>query len=773
MVRLAFTFAILLGAIGSVSGDPPVASYIFPAGGQRGRSVDFHVGGLNLYDSCNFEMLGPGVEASRTLRRTKTTWFEGPLIPLPDSQQQEDYPKDSAGRVTIAADAPLGLRHWRLSTDQGATPAMKFIVGDLPEMIEKEIEGDPVPVEVKLPVTINGRIFPRENVDVWTFAAKKGQHCTCEVNALRLGSPLDARLEIRGPDDRPLAEKVGEGSDPVVRFTAPADGQYSARIHDVRFQGGQAYVYRLTITTDPYVDRVYPLGGRRGTTAKFELLGQGLPAEPVDIQLPANGKDDFTHRLAVDGKSTNPFFLDLDELPEYLEPPASPVAVPAMLNGRIGSSGDVGQWSVSLKKGEPVDFDLRAARLGSPLHGVLTLLDAADKELARSDAVASGLVDPVLHFTAPADGVYRVRVEERFRHRGGKEFAYRLRVAPPPSAADFRLTLAADALSIDRGQQQKLKVTAERIAGFQDPIALTVEGLPAGVNATNTTIPAGQSSVDILLKADAGARIQTSHLTIRGSANIAQQAVTRTAAVHGGRGVPDLENVFLAVTLPTPFKIVGDFDMHLAPRGTVCSRKYRIERDGYSGPIEVMLADHQARHLQGVRGSTITVPAGATEFEYAVSLPPWMEMGRTSRTCVMGVAHIKDADGEHVVSFTSINPNEQIVAVIEPDPLGIEMEHASISAEPGKSIDVGVTVSRSKGFDGPVKLELVVPQHMPFIEADPVEVPADKTNGMLKVCFAPGAKGPLNMPLVVRATLKNKGTPVVSEAKLDVHPAGR
>ena len=35
-----------------------------------------------------------------------------------------------------------------------------------------------MPVRVALPVTINGRIFPREDVDDWTFNAKKGQALT-------------------------------------------------------------------------------------------------------------------------------------------------------------------------------------------------------------------------------------------------------------------------------------------------------------------------------------------------------------------------------------------------------------------------------------------------------------------------------------------------------------------------------------------------------------------------------------------------------------------
>ena len=59
-----------------------------------------------------------------------------PLVRLPASQRSEDYPKDYLAPLTIAADAPTGARPWRVWNAQGATPARKFIVGDLPEVIE-------------------------------------------------------------------------------------------------------------------------------------------------------------------------------------------------------------------------------------------------------------------------------------------------------------------------------------------------------------------------------------------------------------------------------------------------------------------------------------------------------------------------------------------------------------------------------------------------------------------------------------------------------------
>jgi hypothetical protein len=276
MTRLLPALLFVLVSARPGFAESPVASYIFPAGGQRGQTVDIRVGGLFLHGRCAFDMLGTGIEAPKEVRATHTVWFEGPLLALPESQQAEDYPRDLAGSIRIAADAPLGVRHWRLATAQGATPARAFVVGDLPEIVEQEIDGDPVPVAVQLPVTINGRIFPREDVDVWSFPARKGQTICCEVNAARIGSPLDSRLEVLDPEGRRLAENDDYfGADSFIRFTAPVDGTYRVRIHDVNFHGGQTYVYRLTLTADPWVDSVYPLGGRRGSRGLFELGGPG------------------------------------------------------------------------------------------------------------------------------------------------------------------------------------------------------------------------------------------------------------------------------------------------------------------------------------------------------------------------------------------------------------------------------------------------------------------------------------------------------------------
>jgi hypothetical protein len=748
--------------------NPPEASYIFPAGGQRGTTVKVRVGGMFLHEKCRWEMFGPGVVPSKELIRIPTLWFEGPLLPLPESQQAEDYPKDMAGDVVIARDAALGMRPWRLWTSQGATSSLKFVVGDLPEVIEDEIEGDPIPVKVKLPLTINGRIFPRGNIDVWSFDARKGQAIRCEIVAARLGSPLDARLDVLDPNGRKIAENYDSfGADPQVQFTAPADGTYSVRIQDTRHDGGQAFVYRLTLSAEPHVDRVYPLGGRRGSKVALQVIGLGLAGGPHEVILPATKELEILQTLTIGDKQTNGFWLELDDLPEYVGSAEAPVTLPAIFNGRVDKAGAVDVWKWTARKGEVFDFDLRAGRLGSPLDGVLTISDPTGKELAKAEAGA-GQIDPNLIFTAPADGTYTVCVQDRLRSRGGPAFAYRLRVAPP--TADFRLVLATDAVTLPRGGQAKLKILAERLGGFKEAIALTCAGLPEGVSASSIIMAPGQNMAELILKASAGARIDVSCCTITGTAKIDNQMMARIASRSGRRGEFGVDSVLLAVALPTPFRIKGQYEMGFAARGGPQQRVYTIERNGFDGPIEIALADKQARHLQGVTGPTIVVPAGVSEFTYTVQLPPWMELGRTSRTCVMGMATVQDKDGrEHRVSFSSVNQNEQLVAVVGPGKLALETPHTSLTVTPSKKVRLAVSVKRAADLEGPVRLELIVPTHIRNVKAEPSEIPPGADHGELWVTCTADCR-PLNMPLMVRATVMHRSQAVVAEIKIDVQP---
>lgn len=774
-------------------GNPPLAKFIFPAGGQRGTTVEVKVGGCYFHGDAGFEMLGSGITAPSRIREMNTLWFEGPLIPQPASQRPEDYPRDHACSLKIASDCPLAAHSWRAWTSQGATPAMQFVVGDLPEIVEQEVDGAPMAVKVDLPVTINGRIFPRENVDIWTFHAAAGQQITCDVNAKRLGSPLDAELLVLDPSGKPVRSNlVRAGGDPRVHFTAATDGLYQVRIHDVAYSGLQDYVYRLTITADPFVDSIYPLGGRRGSKTRFELAGAALASSSAEAELKADGCESCLVQFGQGGKHTNPVRVELGDLPEILETEPNdhpsdvkPVAIPAMLNGRIDHPGDVDYWAVELKKNDVLDLDLRAARLGSPLDSVLSVEDAAGKQLARNDDMAPGQPDSQLAFRTPADGIYYIRIEDRFASRGGSTFAYRLRVAL--AQPDFRLTFTADAVSLLRtvdhpvdplekrgAAPAAIKVDVQRLGGFDGPVNLSLDGLPPGVTAANTTIAARQLTAQVKLSAAPTTTIAAVHVRVRGTAEIGGKSVARAAVLSNAPGqspADPVDNVLLAVAMPTPFKAIGEYEHPFVPCGSSYHRHYQLDRGGFDGPITVRLADSQIRHLQGVHAPTMVIPPGADSFDYQVALAPEMELGRTSRAVIMLTAVVKDFDGsEHVVSFSNGDSNNQFVCVATAPLLIVGLDETTLLARAGQTEDLPVHVNRAPALLGqPVKIELLTPPQLHQVQADPITLAPSESQGILRIRFGPHP-GPFTLPATLRATAPGPIDPSIAEVRIELVP---
>lgn len=762
--------ALVCGIAARTHAEPPGAAYIFPAGGQRGTTVPVRVGGYYLHDGADFRMAGSGIQAAPRIERTETIWFEGPVIPQPASQRKEDYPVDYAGSVSIEADADCGLRRWSAATEQGVTRSMPFLVGVYSEVVENEIDGRAIPQQVTLPVTVNGRMFPREDVDIWTFDLEAGETVTCVVHAARLGSPLDARLEVRDPSDRRIAEDSGTfGADPWVRFTAATTGRYAVHIHDAAFGGLQQYVYRLSMTSGPYVDAVFPLGGRAGETITLHLRGVNLDSTTVDVPLPSEGQGTYVWRPDFAGGFEMGCPLDVGEDPEFGEGGAGAVDVPGVLNGRIDAPGEADEWTFAARQSEPVTVQVLAADFGSLLDSVLQVLDNAGAVVAEADDEGSS-VDSRLTFNPPADGRYVLRITDRVSSRGGPGYAYRVRLTTSvnPDRPPFAVTLPADAFTIDRGGELQLKVDVVR-SGYDGEISLTLEGLPEEVAQEEAVVPRGKTKATLKLSATNEARIAVCDVRLVGTADFEGTMVSQVAMLPVS-GVERLDRARLAVAVPTPFRFAGIFESKFAPRGSVYERHYTLERGGFEGPIAVSLADTQARHLQGVRGPTIVVPPGETEFDYPVELPPFLEVGRTSRTCLMAVGEVPLEDGRSAkVTYTSQAQADQIIVLTAPEELSIVCERGSVSAAPGSEVRLPLRIGRAPRLTNPVRVQLICPPHISGVTAKAVTVAGEQESAELTLRFEKGDLGPFNMPLTVRATTEDdRGWQVVAEDKIDI-----
>ena len=769
--------------------DRPQAVYIFPAGGQRGTDVNVRIGGLNLHQSPVLLLDGDGLTGESPLQPTTTLWFEGPRIRQPASQRKETYPRDYQSTFHIDQQARQGLHRWHLATSQGVTTGCNFVVGDLPEIVEQEIDGEPVPQPVRLPVTINGRIFPREDIDIWTVELQAGQTVACEVMAARLGSPLDSRLEVRGPGGQLLGENVDAlGTDSRLVFTAREAGRHSIHIHDISFAGLQHYVYRLTLTTGPVVDAIYPLGGQRGTQTVFELSGHGLETDSVSLSLPSGSAESWSwqppHR-----EGSQPFALELSAHPEFREAEPNDTAetaygvgdrhavpAPAILNGRIDQPGDTDGWWLQAQPGTRFQVEVRAAVLGSQLDSVIEVVAPDGRVLAQADDRGTQ-PDSRLTFAPPTEGRCLLKIRDRLASRGGPLYAYRVEFSPAPEAdavtPDFSISTLADAASIDRGSSEKLKLKVVRHGKFTGDITVSAVGLPAGVTAEPLVITEKTRNPVFELQAAEQAVVVPSATTLIATAMIDGQLVEHPVTFDDPRSTSNVGSVpgrlMVSAAVPTPFRFVGAFESKFAARGTTYRRHYTIERDDFDGPLVARMAEDQARHLQGVTADEVSIAAGGESFDIAVRLAPWMEIGRTSRTCVMLVGEVVDPDGtRHTVSYTSHEQNDQVIVLTDPARLGLRLGQTAVRLSGPQQVKIPVTVSRGTGLRGPVHLRLQAPSHLAGFASGSLTVPAGESNGDLQITFhAP--PGPVNMPLQVEASIADEhGNPVVALARLEV-----
>ena len=756
----------------------PSTSYIFPAGGQRGTTVAVRIGGLYLHKGASLALLGSGVVGPDRVLPTDTRVFSQVVVPQTYFAAEHSFPNDYAAAIEVSADAPLGMRYWQVWTSQGGTAPRRFVVGDLPEVIEHEVAGDAIPHTVELPVTTNGRIYPREDVDLWTFTAKAGEAITCEVNAARIGSTLDSHLQIRDSEGRRIAENTDHfGSDSYVRFVAPADGTYQAAIQDVRFGGLQSSVYRLTITNGPHVDSIFPLGGQRGTNVSFYLLGQHVPADPISLPLPADGPDQQRMVIPVADTQQTALF-DLGDFPESIEVEPNEEAAsnpaqhaPIVFNGRISKPNDHDVWQLKVNEGQALEFAFRARWQGNPLNPLLVVSDTEGTELFRTEDRST--------FTFAKAGTYRLQISERYPGRGGSRFSYRLQVSPPP-AADFRLQPAQHAITLTRGGSAELTVNAVRIGGFAGEIKLTAEQLPEGVTASEGTIPANKNAGKLKLQAGPQQSIAATRIAVRGSAKLPSGDVTRPATYHLDAGAIEFDTVLLTTALSAPFKFTGEYKIPFALRGTTHYRRYQLDRGGFQGKLFASVADQQIRHQMGTTGTAIQIPAASDHFDYPLQVSTWTKVGLTGRTVIMVYGELVDFDGSrHTVAYSSATAPDQIMIQPSAGPISINLDTKSVISRADRPARVGVRIRRDPGLPLPVTLSVLHGDHMTGIDSSPVVLEPGQTEATLEIRFS-GDAGPFNAPLVVRATVRptanitvrgrplRTGDPIFSEASLQV-----
>ncbi len=455
-------------------------SSLFPPGGTQGKQVEVTISGTDLDMADRLHFSHPGITA-RQLTRDPKAFEEGP------------QPVADKFTVSVSSEVPTGVYDVRAIGKFGISNPRSFVVSNLEESEEKEPNNTPETATQIPQGVVNAKCGGAADVDWYKFTAKAGQRIILDCLGQRIDSPIDATLVLYDAQGNQVeSNRDTNRLDPLIDFTVPTDGDYLVKLYDFVYAGGADYVYRLQISTQPYIDFVLPTAAAPGSKTKFEIYGRNLPGGKatneringspletvsVTIDVPSGNAvsqvdssgyitssgswiDGFQYQLKGSSGVSNPVLIGFSSAPVVLEQePNNPadkaqhVSLPCEFVGRFQKPRDVDYLTFDAKAGETYWIEVFSQRYGYPTDpylllqrvvtnekGEVTISDI--REIDDSAVNVGGLAfntsadDPNYSFKAPADGIYRLLIRDLY-YNGDPRYVYR--VAIRPAQPDFRL----------------------------------------------------------------------------------------------------------------------------------------------------------------------------------------------------------------------------------------------------------------------------------------------------------------------------------------------
>lgn len=495
-LQLLFCFGTAASA--QVMDPAPKPAYLFPAGGQRGRTVEIIVCGQNLNRISDvifehpdiqgkfihqFDSARPDPEKAREIRsgvmKAVPMVYSGRSLPgdlkeqLPDlmlfrplkegtptqkdarrvyyeylfdrvrPQPNQAMMQSASLRIDIPKAVEPGLYAMRLRSAGGVSGPLYFHVSDLPEITEAEPctpDNSPVDPPFSIPLCINGQIYEGD-IDIYQFWAKAGQE-------------LDLRVIAR--ELRPfIADGVPGWFESIFTVYGPDGAEL-------------AYSDCTQYLPDPSLRLAVPESGVYTLALRDSIW---------------RGRQDFVYRLLIQD-------AEEPKLPEFEYVLAEP--------------GAVDEHPFIAKSGEKVAVRTVARTKGSPVDTWVQVVDSSGTVIAENDDFIPSFnigrqtvfADSELMVKIPMSGNYKVLVSDTAQ-KGGSEYGYDLMIGRPRPEADLYVSPAS--VQCVPGQSIPLTFYAVRHYGFDDEIEIRLDNALNGFELDSAVIPKGQDRVTAVL----------------------------------------------------------------------------------------------------------------------------------------------------------------------------------------------------------------------------------------------------------------------------------
>jgi hypothetical protein len=495
---------------------------LFPPGGKQGTTVELTVTGADIDDLEKLTFNHPGLVA--VPKMSAATDFE-PAKPTP-----------GAFTLTIAGDVPPGSYEAHAVGRFGLSNSRPFVVDNLNEIVEAGGNNSPDKA-LDLPVgsTLSGRV-DQNAYDYLKLTLKQGERVVIDLVAQRIESRMDGTLVLLGPNGRELARvRDSVGTDPVLDFTAPAEGAYLLKVQDAVYGGGPDYYYRLTVSAAPFVDFVFPPSGPAGSNNQYTIYGRNLPGgQPADglliggsplqkvvvnIPLPADDaakaslalgnmspvrkawQDGIEFRLPTPAGPANPVNVYYSKSPNLIieqEPNNDPataakIALPCEYVGQFYPQRDADWVQFDAKKGDVLYIDVMSNQLGldsdpyfalfrvtkndkgeEQVNDVTQVDEAQERQQRIGNDFDATSDDPSYKLAVSDDGTYRLMLRDQFGD-GRKDPSYVYRLAIRPADLDFRVLAFSDPPATQNEQNQTKLAAATVRKGGTTAIGIAIQ----------------------------------------------------------------------------------------------------------------------------------------------------------------------------------------------------------------------------------------------------------------------------------------------------------
>lgn len=696
MIR-AGILAVFACALTAQAGSPRLES-ITPTGGQRGSELEVTFGGQRLEETAEIYSYEPGIQILKINSVTN---------------------KLVSAQLKIAPDCQLGEHHLRLRTASGLSDLMTFSVGAFPTLKEQEPNNNSSKAQkINLNTTVEG-VITSEDSDVFSLEAQKGSRISVDVEGMRLGrGAFDSRVALLAADGAvvAVADDTWLGmQDPFLSVIAPSNGTYFVELREVTYGGNDNYHYRLHIGSFPRPTSVYPLGGQTGESVKLIYYSPATGDFTNELKLPARPSDKFGVFAQLDGLQAptanwirvSSFTNVLAEKENHDREHATraPAAPPLALNGILTQPKQEDWFAFPCAKDIPLEVNVFARRLRSPLDSEIAIYDAAGKSIASNDDSAGP--DSTLKFTPSESTNYFLRIRDTLGE-GGRDFVYRVEVTPSEANIQVKIpevarndTQSRQYLPVPRGNRFATLISAKR-ANFKSDLIFSAPDLPAGIHLLSDPMPSGADSWPLVFEADTNAPIagKLLDLTATGTNNshtVAGNFSQDIELVPGPNNTvfyrTRVEKICAAVTKEAPFHLrVIEPKVPLVQNGSMRLEVVADRAPGFDEPIEVKMVWNPP----GVSSqSEATIPKGATNLFYQLNANGSAEV-RSWKLALLGRSSVEGGD---------VFVSTQLASLEIASPF-VSGKIETLWLNPGKTNALTVNLQQLKPFEGKATIRL-------------------------------------------------------------------